>query len=170
VGASSLINCEVAFPGRLKLNRQQAALQQIDMAIEMFHHGKWTCAITLALAAETQMPDPEKPFVSSELRSKYGIDFMDQLNEPRNWLKHAKDQDTVELYEMDALMALLRAISSLRASMMHGRKRWQSSMSGLSQKFLWSSTNANSLILCRIGSYNRFFLRSSRLLVDFPSS
>jgi hypothetical protein len=81
------------------------------MAIEMFHRRKWTCAITLALAAETQMPDPEKPFVSSELRSKYGIDFIDQLNEPRNWLKHAKDHDTVELYEMDALMALLRAIS-----------------------------------------------------------
>jgi hypothetical protein len=31
-------------------------------------------------------------------------------------------------------------------------------MSGLSQKFLRSSTNANSLILRRIGSYNRFFV------------
>ncbi len=100
-----------AFPGRLELNRQQAAMQQIDVATELFHRRNWTCAITLALAAETQMPDPGKPFVISTLCSQYGSDFIDQLNEPRNWLKHVKDNDVTTLYEVDALMAILRAIS-----------------------------------------------------------
>jgi hypothetical protein len=110
-GASPVKNFALAFPGRLEIDRQQGALQQIDIAIEMFHRRQWACAITLALAAETQLPDPEKPFVWSTLRSKYGAEFIDKLNEPRNWLKHPKQPDTVTLYEMDAVIGLLRAIS-----------------------------------------------------------
>lgn len=106
-----MTNFAAAFPGRLELNRQQAVTQQIDMAIEMFHRREWACAITLALAAETQMPDTEKPFVTSALRSEFGDDFINQLNEPRNWLKHVRDPETSFLHEMDAVIALLRAIS-----------------------------------------------------------
>lgn len=105
-------NLLLAFPGRLEIDRQQAAVQQIDMAIEMFHRRQWACAITLALAAETQLPTPPKWSVTSKLQLEYGREFIDKLNEPRNWLKHPRDPDTVTLYEMDAVMGLLRAISS----------------------------------------------------------
>ena len=81
-------------------------MQQIDIAIEMFHCREWTCAITLALAAETQMPNPQKP-----LRSEYGQDFLDRLSKPTNWPRHVKEPETAILYEMDAVAALLRAIS-----------------------------------------------------------
>jgi hypothetical protein len=87
----------------------------IDMAIEMIHRRQWACAVTLALAAETQMPDSERPYVSSALRSQYGSEFIDNLNEPRNWLKHAKAPDAVAIYEMEAVMAILRAISKFES-------------------------------------------------------
>lgn len=101
----------LAFPGRLEMHRQQAALQQINVAIQMFHRREWVCAITLSLAAESQLPDGERPFVVSQLREKYGVEFIDKLNEPRNWLKHPKDPEVVTIYEMDALSAILRVIS-----------------------------------------------------------
>ena len=89
---------------------------QINMAIELFHRGQWACAITLALAGEGQLPDPEKPFVTSKLRADYGIEFIDKLNKPRNWLKHAKDPEVETLFEMDAFMAILRSISKFTAT------------------------------------------------------
>ena len=106
----------LVFSGRLEMNRQQAAVRQIDMAIELFHRHEWPCSITLALAAETQLPKSEKPFVAARLQAEYGTEFIDSLNEPRNWLKHTKDPDTVTIYEMDALMAILRAISKFTAT------------------------------------------------------
>ena len=108
-------NPMVAFPGRLKANRQQAALQQIDMAIELFHRAKWACAITLALAAETQLPNSQKSSVESKLRLEFGDKFIDRLNEPRNWLKHVREPDEITLFEFDAVIAILRAISKFSA-------------------------------------------------------
>jgi len=86
-------------------------MTQIDTAIEMFYRRNWGCAITLALAAETQIPNPETTFVTSKLRSVYGAEFIDRLNEPRNWLKHPSGPDTATLLEMDAFIAILRSIS-----------------------------------------------------------
>ena len=109
-------NAALVFSGRFEMSRQQAAIQQIDMAIELFHRRQWPCSITLALAVETQLQSSAKPFVMSKLQSEFGAEFVDTLNEPRNRLKHTKDRDTVTIFEMDALMAVLRAISKFTAS------------------------------------------------------
>jgi hypothetical protein len=110
-----MINLLAMFAKRAEVTRQQTALQQIDMAIELFHRDQWACAITLALAAETQLPDGKKPFVIAKLRSEYGGELIDGLNEPRNWLKHAKEPDTYTLFQADAVVAILRAISKFTA-------------------------------------------------------
>jgi hypothetical protein len=137
-GASSMKeNLAVAFPGRLEMNRRQAALQQINVAIELFHRRDWACAITLALAAETQLPNGEKPFVSSVLKDQYGAEFMDEVNEPRNWLKHSKEPEIATIFEMDAVMAILRVISKFTS--LYGA--WSDEMAGFDAWMKQARTN-----------------------------
>jgi hypothetical protein len=136
-----LKNFQEAFPGRLEINRQQASLQQIDMAIEMLDRREWACAITLALAAESQLPEPENPYVSDVLRSRFGKDFADRLNGPRNWLKHAKDPETTTLHEMDAVMAILRAISKFTSLY----RAWSDRMAAFDERVKQADSRASEL-------------------------
>ena len=103
-----------ALAKRQVVTRQEAAMQQIDMAIEMIGRGEYACAITLSLAAETQMPEPDVPHVMAALKRQLTPAQIDDLNAVRNWLKHSRAPDTATLYKFEATISILRAISKFR--------------------------------------------------------
>ncbi|EHH09255.1 hypothetical protein [Mesorhizobium amorphae] len=95
-----------------------AAVQQIEMAIKLFDDDRnSTCAITLALAAEDQIPNPksEKPFLLGAMRAE-GADKKIDINRIRNWLKHHKEPEEIGISELDVVVSILRAATKFHAA------------------------------------------------------
>ena len=99
---------------KLTIDRKAAAQQQIDMAWRLMKESEFACAITLALAAEERLPDTDKPHVLKSLRQKAPQE-MEMFNQVRNWLKHDKPPDEIEIFEFEVALALMRAVSKFRA-------------------------------------------------------
>jgi hypothetical protein len=97
------------------VSREQAALQQITMAIRLLHEREFASAITLALAAEDQIPETDQPHLLGVLRHK-APGAIDKFNEIRNWLKHSRPPDEQVIYEFEVVVALMRATSKFLAS------------------------------------------------------
>ena len=85
-------------------------MRQIHAAIEHWRRGDFECAITLASAAEAMLPDVDEP----HFREMQNIG---RINEICNWLIHGGSDlmkgdhvDTVVIEEIDAVVAIHRAI------------------------------------------------------------
>jgi len=98
--------------------RQLSALRQIHAAIEHLRSGQWECAITLALAAEGQLPPTGNVHLVKALR-EHAPDLAKDgtLNLYRDWLKHwSKDKpDEIEISAFSVTIAIMRAISKFYA-------------------------------------------------------
>jgi hypothetical protein len=92
-----------------------AALRQIHAAIKLFHEDEYEAAITLALAAESQMPHVDVPYLYERLKARVSPDEVDMFNDVRNWLKHLRPPDEIEITNFDAAIALVRAMTKFKA-------------------------------------------------------
>ncbi|MER8447602.1 hypothetical protein NKH52_30995 [Mesorhizobium sp. M1066] len=102
------------------MTRKEAASNQISLAIRLFHEEEFAGAITLALAAEGQMPPTMSPHVLKTSKDKAvpfmaERDFVSKMNEVRDWLKHHKDPEEMHIYEIEAFFAVARATSKFCA-------------------------------------------------------
>jgi len=103
---------------KFKISRQAAILGQILGAIEHLKRSQRECAITLALAAEGQLPSTDKPHLLKQLTDRAPDLAKDgTLNWQRNWLKHWDENkpDEVEISTFDVAIALMRAITKFIA-------------------------------------------------------
>ena len=97
-------------------SREMAATQQIEMAIRHLEDDEFACAITLALAAEEQLPWPsgDTPHLLGVMRASE-TDKQVDVNKVRNWLKHNKEPDEIGISEFDVVVALIRATTKFHA-------------------------------------------------------
>ena len=100
------------------MTKMEAALEQIDAAIEAFHAGRHACAITLAGAAEGQIIHTERDHVWAKIieRVPAGVgkkQWVQTLNETRDWLKHPTERLGAERHidEFECVLVLIRASS-----------------------------------------------------------
>jgi hypothetical protein len=98
------------------ITRKISALRQIHAAINLFHEEEYESAITLALAAESQLPDDvAKPYLYDVLKARVSPDEVGMFNDVRNWLKHLIPPDEIQITNFDAALALVRAITKFKA-------------------------------------------------------
>jgi hypothetical protein len=70
----------------------------------------------LALAAEDRLPDGDGPYLFKKLKEYLSKEQIDRLNDVRNWLKHDRLPDNMDLYEFEVITCLMRAISRFAAA------------------------------------------------------
>lgn len=98
-----------------QMTKHDAAVQQIEAAIEAFHAGRFAVAITLAGAAEEMAPE-QPGGVWTSIRDNEGRPIRDtkkwasKLNETRNWLKHDRPEPARNLASFEVGIAIIRAI------------------------------------------------------------
>jgi hypothetical protein len=103
----------------MTITRQEAAAEQIDQSIRLWREGYWASAVTLAGAAEEGLPPPEAQTLFAWLRlvganalQIDGAEVADKhLNRARNWLKHQRLEDEVEITALDGFAMIVRAVS-----------------------------------------------------------
>ena len=102
---------------RQRVSRKQAAVEQIEMAIRLFASKDFACSITLALAAEAQMPKTDDPHVYGRLRAVLSKKVADEFNEVRDWLKHFNDDmpEEKDIFAFEVVIALIRATTKFYA-------------------------------------------------------
>jgi hypothetical protein len=90
-------------------------MRQIHAAIEHWRRGDFECAITLASAAETMLPDIDEPHFRR-------VQNITRINVISNWLIHGGSDllkgdhvDTVVIEEIDTVVAIHRAILKFEA-------------------------------------------------------
>jgi hypothetical protein len=98
-----------------RATRKVSALRQIHAAIKLFHEDEYESTITLALAAESQLPNDPGPYVYHWFKERIPADLLDRFNDFRNWLKHTTGPDEIEIKDLDAGLAILRATTKFRA-------------------------------------------------------
>jgi hypothetical protein len=100
-----------------RVSRKQAAVQQIEMAIRLLQSSDFACSITLALAAEAQMPITAQPHVYERVRATAPKDVADKFNAIRDWLKHcnADMPEELDIFEFEVAVALIRATTKFYA-------------------------------------------------------
>jgi hypothetical protein len=88
------------------------------LCTRLFLAGELMPSITLSAAAEDSLPDVDGPYLFPMLNSNWanrkGCESS-PFNEVRNWLKHAKDEENIEIHTNDAVIMLVRAISKYTA-------------------------------------------------------
>jgi hypothetical protein len=101
-----------------RIAKKEAAALQLDTAVRLFLAGELVPSITLSGAAEDSLPDVDGPYLFPMLKSNWADRKgreKSPFNEVRNWLKHAKDEETIEIHTNDAVIMLVRAISKYTA-------------------------------------------------------
>jgi hypothetical protein len=102
------------LPTHRPSTRKLSAQRQISAAIRHFLKGELECAITLAAAAEGQLPDTPDPYLLKGLvRVVPFAEFNHNL--VINWLKHHKEPDEVNIPRYEAIMVISRSISKFVA-------------------------------------------------------
>jgi hypothetical protein len=101
----------------IRTNRKLAALRQIQASLAHFEADDFECSVTLALAAESQLPEATGTYLIKVLKEKISsqTDF-NILNDLRNWLKHPKEPNERDISEFEVAVALVRAISKYFAA------------------------------------------------------
>jgi hypothetical protein len=107
------------------VTRKAAAQRQIDAAIANLKNSELECAITLAAAAETMLPDTTTDYAFGYLRrhpafTTNAIDF----NETINWLKHNIAPDRKIIFAQEAAFIIFRAMSKFGAIYDEGPMEW----------------------------------------------
>jgi hypothetical protein len=100
----------------IEVTRKVAAQRQIDAAVAHLKKFELECAITLAAAAETMLPDTTTNYVFDYLRrhpafTSKAIDF----NETINWLKHSSAPESKIIFAQEAAFVVFRAMSKFGA-------------------------------------------------------
>jgi hypothetical protein len=103
---------KTAVGGRfVETNKQLTAISQIHYALLMFRQNELECAITLAAAAEGVIYPTEEPHLFTVLKnsplSRKEFDY----NRTINWLKHPMAPDDFDIWEFEAAIIIVRAIS-----------------------------------------------------------
>lgn len=105
----------------LLLTKEQAAVRQIEAAIDAFRIGALDVCITLAGAAEgifahRKGSDLHTAYMTDPRGIEFGRKELNSLvNRERDWLKHTNDEQDpeIEIAEMDAAVMLVRAMTKL---------------------------------------------------------
>jgi hypothetical protein len=92
-----------------------AIIRMLEAAIKLFHEDEYESTITLALAAEGQLPNDPGPYFYSWFKERITADLLAPFNHFRNWLKHHTGPDEIEITELDAGFAILRATTKYKA-------------------------------------------------------
>jgi hypothetical protein len=96
----------------IKTTKEVSARRQINAAIAHLHKGDFECAITLAGAAEGQLPDTEHFYlfkILNKIRERY------DPNAHQNWLKHPSGPECITITEFAVTLAISRAIQKFVA-------------------------------------------------------
>ena len=88
-------------------SKQLASLRQIIAAIDHLHKKELECAITLAGAAEGQLPEKRTDYLFRLLKKVFSHD---DLNLVRDWLKHQSGPENAIISEFEAALMISRAI------------------------------------------------------------
>jgi hypothetical protein len=96
------------------MSKRDAAIEQIQAAIEHCRKGQLAPAITLAAAAECSMPATDKAHLIKRINDQ-GLFKQLEMNAIINWLKHDTGQESAELLELEAGATIMRAISKFAA-------------------------------------------------------
>ena|ERR1043165_371299 len=94
---------------KIQTTKRLAAERQIHAAIRHLLSGEFECAVTLALAAEDQLPDTSEPTLWNVLKQQVVPSDMRVFNDLRDWLKHGSGKDAREISELEVAIALIRA-------------------------------------------------------------
>ena len=92
---------------KIETTKQTASLRQIIAAITHLHKKELECAITLAGAAEGQLPESTGEYLFRLLKR---VASHDELNLVRDWLKHPSGPDKATITEFEAALMISRAI------------------------------------------------------------
>jgi hypothetical protein len=103
-----------ASPIHRPTTRKLSAQRQISAAIRHFVRGGLECAVTLAAAAEGQLPDTTDPYLLKGLTGVAPFREFDH-NLVINWLKHHVEPDEVNIPTFEAIMVISRSISKFVA-------------------------------------------------------
>ncbi len=96
----------------VETTKQLSALRQTKAAIEHLHKNQLECAITLAAAAEGQLPETTIEYLFRLLR-RLAPD--DDFNLVINWLKHPSGPTGATISEFEATLTIARAIQKFVA-------------------------------------------------------
>ena len=91
----------------IETNKKWASLRQIRAAIGDFELNQYECAMTLAGAGESILPENSLMHLFNVLKGKFSGK---ELNLFRNWLKHASGPDKMTIDELEVVVAIARAI------------------------------------------------------------
>lgn len=86
------------------------------------------------------MPHVAAPYLYDRLKARVSADEVDMFNDVKNWLKHIRPPDEIEITDFDAAIALVRATSKFKAVFgessptMHEFADWIRQKGGLSPK------------------------------------
>src|SRR5262245_11900987 len=98
---------------RVKTTKQNSAMRQACAAIEHFHKGNYECAITLAGAAEGQVPASDPLYLFKIIRRVFSGD---ETNKFINWMKHNSGPDSATISEQEVVVTIARAIQKFVAA------------------------------------------------------
>lgn len=109
----------------IETNRKLAALRQIDAAIKHLHGVGVECAITLAAAAENLLPATKEPHIFQYLEQHSAFKNKEvDFNETINWLKHPIGSDAKVIFQQEAALIILRAMSKFVAVYKEAPTEW----------------------------------------------
>ena len=91
----------------IQTTKQLSALRQIIAAIAHLHNKQFECAITLAGAAEGQLPETTTQYLFRLLKKAVA---QDELNLVRDWLKHQSGPEKATISEFEVALMIARAI------------------------------------------------------------
>src|SRR5882757_9738059 len=103
----------MADASQVETTKKWASLRQIRAAIGHFEQKQYECALTLAGAGESILPDNPLMHLFNVLKGKF---TGKELNLFRNWLKHASGPDKMTIDELEVMVAISRAIQKFVAS------------------------------------------------------
>jgi hypothetical protein len=98
---------------KVETSKKWASLRQIRAAIGHFELKQYECAMTLAGAGESILPENPLMHLFNVLKGKFSGR---ELNLFRNWLKHATGPDTMTIDELEVVVAISRAIQKFVAT------------------------------------------------------
>ena len=96
----------------VETTKQLSALRQTKAAIEHLHKGQLECAMTLAAAAEGQLPEATVEYLFRLLQR---LKPQENFNLFINWLKHPTGPDKATISEFETVLVIARAIQKFVA-------------------------------------------------------
>ncbi|MCF4126313.1 hypothetical protein [Methylobacterium sp. SyP6R] len=105
---------EERIPIGKTFSRREAVEAQINAAIFLFLSDNYPAAVNLALAAEDAMPESEEPYIFLVIQ-KHSNEMSKEINGLKNWLKHKKDEEYINIREFEVVLAIDRSVSKFIA-------------------------------------------------------